>query len=346
MPESDATQPVSPPTFVEKLFVALKELTVAQRVAAALLFAMAAFVISDQLYYWLNREDYEFGFLVPVFVLYVVYDRWPQIRALLVGTAGETSPDSATSLWGRLVGAAMYAMALLSMLMFALGVFLRIVTGINEFSSVGITLGFGLFWLAIAYIAGETSAQGTPRSVSQRLHLSGLFCFPALSWMIAAPMLIVFETRVKLWLLALVTAVVFTIFDFLGYPISQEGNVLQLPLGAVGVADACSGIRSLTGCLFAGSFLAAIYFKDWGRKIFLLVMAGILAIFTNILRSLFLTAWAYAYGPEAIEGTVHDVTGYAVLGVTCVLLLVLVNLINHPWIPVPEDEEPSSPSES
>ena len=57
---------------------------------------------------------------------------------------------------------------------------------------------------------------------------------------------------------------VFTVFSLLGYPLIQEGNVLVLPLGQVGVADACSGIRSLTGCLFAGSFLAAVFLdKFW-----------------------------------------------------------------------------------
>ena len=346
MSENDTHNPTAPTTSVDKLLTALRELTGIQRAAAALLAVFACFVIYDQIYFWLNREDYEFGFLVPVFVLYVISDRWPQIRALTVGDKGEPEFPIDPKWKRTLAGVLMYSLCILALAMLACGTLLRMVMGINEISSVFITLGFGLFWISIAYCVGAVDAQGRLRTVADRLHLSGLFTFPAFSWLVSAPMLIIFESRVKLWLLALVTTVVFGLFDFLGYPIEQVGNVLVLPNGSVGVADACSGIRSLTGCLFAGSFLAAIYFKTWGRKIFLLVAAGCLAVFTNILRSLFLTAWAYCYGPEAIEGTVHDVTGYSVLAVTGVLLLVLVNLMNRQWIPTPEDDEPSTPPQS
>jgi exosortase/archaeosortase family protein len=111
-------------------------------------------------------------------------------------------------------------------------------------------------------------------------------------------------------------------------PIEQQGNVLVLPTGSVGVADACSGIRSLTACLFAGSFLSAVFLDRLWKKITLVGAAMGLAFLTNLGRSLFLTAWAYRNGPGAIEGMVHDVAGYAVLGLTVVGLLCLLPLLN------------------
>ena len=117
-------------------------------------------------------------------------------------------------------------------------------------------------------------------------------------------------------------------FDVLGLPLEQQGNVLALPAGNVGVEDACSGIRSLTGCLFAGSFLAAVFLEKLWKKIALVSAALVLALLTNLGRSLFLTGWAYHYGPRAIEGTVHDVAGYAVLGLTVVGLLCLLPIFN------------------
>jgi exosortase/archaeosortase family protein len=57
-------------------------------------------------------------------------------------------------------------------------------------------------------------------------------------------------------------------------------------------------------------------------------MAMMFAVLTNLLRSLFLTSWAYNYGPEAIEGNVHDIAGYAVLGLTVAGLLCLLPLFN------------------
>jgi exosortase len=121
---------------------------------------------------------------------------------------------------------------------------------------------------------------------------------------------------------------VFTVFSLLGYPLIQEGNVLVLPHGSVGVADACSGIRSLTGCLFAGSFLAAVFLDRLWKKVLLVGAAMGFAFLTNLLRSLFLTAWAYAYGSDAIEGHMHDITGFAVLGLTSVGLLCLLPLFS------------------
>ena len=48
-----------------------------------MLLGFAAFMVWDQLFWWGNREDYSFGYLVPLFAAYVVYDRWPVIRSYL-----------------------------------------------------------------------------------------------------------------------------------------------------------------------------------------------------------------------------------------------------------------------
>jgi len=62
------------------------------------------------------------------------------------------------------------------------------------------------------------------------------------------------------------------------------------------------------------------------------------AFINNIFRSLFLTAWAYAKGPGGLDthvvlmgmdlGNVHDVTGWLVLGLTVIGLLILVKLFS------------------
>jgi exosortase len=155
-------------------------------------------------------------------------------------------------------------------------------------------------------------------------------------------MVSVVENQLSLFLLRKVVTVVSFVFDVLGMPVEQEGNVLLLPTGRVGVAEACSGIRSLTGCLFAGSFLAAMFLDRLWKKIALVGVSLVLAFLTNLFRSLFLTAWAYHYGPEAIEGTVHDAAGYAVLGLTLVGLLCLLPLFNLKLaVPVGEAESES-----
>jgi exosortase len=137
------------------------------------------------------------------------------------------------------------------------------------------------------------------------------------------------ENAVSLFLLRKVVTVVFFAFSVLGCPLVQEGNVLVFPHGQVGVADACSGIRSLTGCLFAGSFLAAMFLDKLWKKILLIAAAVAFAFFMNLLRSLFLAGWAYAYGSHAIEGTLHDATGLAVLGLTTLGLFLMLPLFSR-----------------
>ena len=68
--------------------------------------------------------------------------------------------------------------------------------------------------------------------------------------------------------------------DLLGYEIERRGNVLILPMGSVGVEEACSGIRSLTACLFAGSFLAAVFLDRFWKKFVLVGAAMVLAVIT------------------------------------------------------------------
>jgi len=129
---------------------------------------------------------------------------------------------------------------------------------------------------------------------------------------------------------------------------------LILPEGQVGVEEACSGIRSLTACIFAGSFLASVFLDRFWKKVMLVVAAMLFAVLTNLLRSLFLTYWAYSNGADAINehwvlpifgdiGSVHDVTGFAILGVTCVGLILLLPIFNFRLKAFDDDSDTESP---
>ncbi|MGE9290269.1 MAG: exosortase/archaeosortase family protein, partial [Puniceicoccales bacterium] len=190
--------------------------------------------------------------------------------------------------------------------------------------------GFAATSLSLAFLAAgwAPATPGQVVTVRYRFLFTGLFVFPSLIWILSIPLLDFAETNVSLFLLNKVTVIVFNVFDILGIPLERQGNTLILEKGRVGVEDACSGIRSLTACLFAGSFLAAVFLNRWWKKILLVICAMIFAFIMNIFRSLFLTSWAHLYGSDAIAGKVHDITGYAVLGFTCVGLLLLLPLFN------------------
>ena len=339
-----------------------KNLARDQVVAIGMLLGFALYTVWDQFYWWGEREDYSFGYLVPLFATYVIYDRWPVIRSYLVkGNAPDVEAAStapvATGLT-QLVEWIAYAVFLGGLSLFAIGALLRSVTGPQNPASLAIAAGFSGLLLSVVFIMTKERVDGVPMSLKNRLMLTGLFLFPAVIWLISAPMVSVVETKVRVFLLTKVTIVVFNIFEVIGYEIEREGNVLILPEGQVGVEEACSGIRSLTACLFAGSFLASVFLNRFWKKMLLVAAAMGFAVLTNMIRSLFLTLWAYHYGSQAIDehwvlplagdiGSVHDVTGFAILGFTCVGLILLLPIFNFklqafddelPEDGVPEDE--------
>jgi exosortase len=326
-----------------------KELPDSLRFALLLAAGFMLFIIWDQWHWWNTREEYSFGFLVPMFVAYVIYDRWERIVELVTGRKAVKNEEGAVD-WQPVVTAGSppswletvlragaYAVISGGVLLFFLGAFYRAGAGPSNPGSLFIALGFGSILLPLIFLnapqgfVGSNVPQGWWGMIWQdrRVQLAGLFLFIGFIWVISAPLISVVENNLNMFLLGKVTYVVFFVFDMGGFPLEQRGNVLVLPNGGeVGVAEACSGIRSLTACLFAGSFLGAVFLNKLWKKVALVGAAMCLAVFTNLLRSLFLTAWAYNYGSEAIAGLVHDAAGYAVLGLTCLGLICLLPIFN------------------
>ena len=298
-------------------------------------------MIWDQVYWWNNRDDYSFGFLVPLFALYVLYERRSQILGYLTRYHQESVEDSQESkdFLTQAINIFFIGVFTSGAILFFLGALIRIATTPQNPASLAIAIGFSMILLATAFIFSEETLGGSKLSIRERFSFMMLFLFPALIWLVSAPLVSVLETKVRVFLLTQVTIIVFSLMDFLGFAIERQGNVLVLPKGVVGVEEACSGIRSLTACIFAGSFLAAVYLKQFWKKALLVLTAMLFAVITNLFRSAFLTLWAYFYGSEAINdhwvlpligdiGSVHDVMGFAVLGLTSVGLIMLLPIMN------------------
>jgi len=115
-----------------------------------------------------------------------------------------------------------------------------------------------------------------------------------------------------------VTKNVLHALHFLGIAANREGNIIELANASVGIEDACSGVRSLISCVFAGLFFAACLVQRPWKRVLLVLLAVPLAVGMNLLRSLLLTLLAYRR--VDIAGTWHNATGFAVLGVTAAAL--------------------------
>ena len=262
----------------------LKDFTKEQIFAIVMVLGFAFYMIWDQLHWWSTREDYSFGFLVPLFAGYVLYDRWPLIKGYLAGEnfqVDEPVEQEVSSLtrWGDWIAAAVF---FVSVGLFATGTLLRSVTGPQNPASLAIAVGFSGLALSTIFIMAKERSGGEVMSLSNRLNFTGLFLFPSLVWLISAPLVSVLETKIRVFLLTQVTIVVFSLFDIMGFEIEREGNILFLPKGRVGVEEACSGIYSLTACIFVGTFLAAVFLDRFWKKALLVLAAMLLAIVTNL----------------------------------------------------------------
>jgi exosortase len=137
-------------------------------------------------------------------------------------------------------------------------------------------------------------------------------------WLACAPIPPGTYSRLTLNLQLLVSENTVRVLHVLGIAAVRHGNIIELARATVGVEEACSGVRSLISCIFAGLlFSATLVRRPWARAL-IIALAAPLALVMNFLRSLLLTL--LANGGVDIAGTWHDLTGFAVLGVTAAML--------------------------
>jgi len=137
-------------------------------------------------------------------------------------------------------------------------------------------------------------------------------------WWLSAPIPPGTYSRLTFNLQLWVSENVLGALHFLGIAANRQGNIIELATTAVGVEEACSGVRSLVSCVFAGLFFSGcLVRRPWARAL-IVVLAAPLALGMNFLRSLILTLLANA-GVE-IGGKWHDLTGFAILALTAGIL--------------------------
>lgn len=182
--------------------------------------AFLLFVAWDQSHWWRAKEDYTFGWLVPLFTAYVVFDRWPAILRALQDCVAPGSPRAAgRARWlpaflggGLLLGGA---------LLFLLGAFYRAGAGASQPGTLAITMGTVaiLFGLLLLHAPESPAPVSAGLFADARLRLVALFLFPGLIWFVSAPMVSVVENQLSLFLLRKVVTVVSFVFDVLGMPV-------------------------------------------------------------------------------------------------------------------------------
>src|SRR5262249_23499137 len=137
-----------------------------------------------------------------------------------------------------------------------------------------------------------------------RLWFPILFLF----FMIPIPPSLTQSIALQLKLFAAESAVRIT--NLLTLPMVREGSYIYFQRGHITdrllVGDIWGGLRSLIALLAIGAVAAYISpTKNWAR-IFILLLAGPIAVISNVFRIFFLCVVGYFYGSVIAGGKVHD----------------------------------------
>jgi exosortase B len=147
-----------------------------------------------------------------------------------------------------------------------------------------------------------------------------IFSAPAPGWMVDA---------VTIPLKVLISDWVTNVLYAAGYPIAQNGVVIQIGPYQLWVQDACSGMNSIIALSAIGVFY--VYAFRWQAKIRGLILLSLIVPITiaaNFLRVISLVLIAYYGGVDKIEGVVHDLTGIALFIIAIGLMFLCEGLIS------------------
>lgn len=264
---------------------------------------------------WEAREQYAYGWFVPILALGLFFRRWadrpsPEIRSQNSELSSDLRPPTSGFSFPLFASIVILALALLP---------LRVIFEINTDWPL-------IAWVYTLIVVGLTLCA---------IHLAGggawvrHFAFPVALILVA----VVWPSRIEKGLtqnlMQIAASLTVEILGWFGVPAFQRGNLIEVSTGVLGVDEACSGIRSFQSTLMVGLFLGELYrLRFWARGG--LVVGGLgLAFCFNIVRTLFLTWQANAHGLSAIEKW-HDPAGFAI-ALACFFALWLIAVLVKRW---------------
>jgi exosortase len=258
---------------------------------AGLVAGLYGTVLTQMVVQWWQDPDYGHGFIVPLFVGYVLYQRRHELRQISL----EPNDFGFPLMFG------------------AIGLLLVGTLGAELFISRSSLLF--LFGGMILVFAGWKML----RAVA--------FPLAVLALTIPLPALIYNQVTFPLQLLA--SRLASNSLELVGIPVLREGNVLVLPNYSLEIVEACSGIRSLMSLIALA--VAYGYFVErrlWARITLVVLMLPI-AVASNALRVVGTGVVTYFWGPQYAEGFFHFFQGWLIFVSAVACMLFVRWLLSH-----------------
>lgn len=204
-----------------------------------------------------------------------------------------------------------------------------------------------LYWRVFAWAVYVTTAAATLGLAFLRGGTGYLRAsiFPVAFVGTAVPWPTAIEQPVTIALAQAVAALVGEVLPVLGIPARIEGTVIALPACTVGIAEACSGVRSLQSALMIAFAVGEWMMLGWWRRLFLIPVGFAIALVTNFARTLALSLAGARGGNEALNA-MHDPAGWMAWVLLVCGIVVAGRLLKGPWereLVIPEScERPTS----
>ncbi len=279
---------------------------------------------------WFARDSYySHGILVPFVVAYLIWQKWPEILAILKSVeckgqrverglddreqkADNGNPESENQILPSSALRSPFS-SQLGLPLIAAGLFVHIFSSVMR---VGFISGFSM-WVVLAGLI---------------LHFYGMKIFKVvlfpmvfLLFMIPLPEVIVVNISFRMKMFAAVISE--HIINGMGIMAIREGSVIRMPHAFVVVDDICSGLRSLISLTALGSIFAYWFKGPMWKRWLLFAMTAPIAVTTNVFRVVFLSFTAEVWGHDAASGFVHDASGFSVFALAFLLLLAVGKII-------------------
>jgi exosortase len=261
---------------------------------------------------WMTDENYSHGFLVPLLSLYFANEaakRGPIPNRMGVGGGIVLI---GLSVVGRLV---------------------TIVVPVGVAGDVSLLLG----------LAGVVSLITGAESLRR-------FRFALLFLIFMVPLPIALYSAIASPLQLLVSRIAAGVLNAINIPVLCEGNEMTLPGGLrMFVAEACSGMRQMTGFLALTTAVAYLSNRPaWHR--FIMVAASMpIALTANLVRVVLTGVIMYHVHPKFASGAFHTLEGLLMMGFGLGLLMLLraaLNLLSSPTAQAEPAMTPRPPTDS
>lgn len=103
-------------------------------------------------------------------------------------------------------------------------------------------------------------------------------------------------------------------------PIIRDGSYIHIGEEFLLVGDVCGGMRSLISLLALGAVMSYVSETQYWARVLILLIAGPIAILSNLMRIFLLCVVAHFWGSSVATGWVHDISGFLIYAIALGLL--------------------------